>query len=260
MDITDLLNECVKSNTPISFSKFGDGEFFCMFCTTDHCNCDNDKYTKKLSNSLRDSLVYMIENNENSYFGLWENPVMQNTFENFYRVYTKKNIKWAIYNTIIFNKVNDEKKALLYKTIKYSKLKKIIVCNNLLIKSKELLNIDEFVFVPLNNWFDTSFDDILQKVKLLIGEDGNHIVITCCGMSAKVLICELYKEYPKGIYLDFGSALDYICTKYKTRAHNTLYDYDYICSLLKECLPENFQDEKYNDLHIKAREKLTGGF
>jgi len=254
MDITDLVTECVKSNTPISFSKFGDGEFMCMFCTTDHSNCDNDKFTKKLSNSLRDSLVYMIENHENSYVGLWHNPDIQTVLTNFSRVYTKKNIKWANYFTIILNKVNDEKKVLLYKTIKYSKLKKIIVCNNLLIKSKELLNIDEFVFVPLNNWFDTSFDDILQKVKTLIGEDGNHIVITCCGMSAKVLICELYKEYPKGIYLDFGSALDHFCTKRKTRIN--ICDYDYIYNLLKECLPENFEEEKYNDVYDNAKQKL----
>ena len=42
-----------------------------------------------------------------------------------------------------------------------------------------------------------------EQIKSLIGpNDNNHIVMTSCGMSAKVLICELYKIYPNGIYLE----------------------------------------------------------
>jgi len=67
--------------------------------------------------------------------------------------------------------------------------------------------------VPFNNWFDKYYETVIEHTAKLIGEDGNHIIITCCGMGAKVIICELKKRFPRGIYLDFGSALDLICTK-----------------------------------------------
>ena len=142
----------------------------------------------------------------------------------------------------------------MYKTIKQSKLKKIIVCNELLIKSKLLLDIDEVVLIPFNNWFDTQFDTVLQEIKEKIQTDGNHIVMTCCGMSAKVLICELTKSFPLGIYLDFGSALDIICTKRDSRGYNC--DYEYFSNLLKECLPDNFEDDKYKSIYDSAKINL----
>jgi hypothetical protein len=110
------------------------------------------------------------------------------------------------------------------------------------------------VFVPFNNWFDTQFDTILNQVKEKIGIDGNHIVITCCGMSSKILICELTKAFPKGIYLDFGSALDIICTKRDSRGWN--YGYEYFTNLLQDCLPENWEDDKYNQLYEISKDKL----
>ena len=49
--------------------------------------------------------------------------------------------------------------------------------------------------------------------------------MTSCGQSAKVLIAELHKTYPNGIYLDVGSGLDCICTKraksYKSKRNQT---------------------------------------
>jgi len=132
------------------------------------------------------------------------------------------------------------------------------VCNELLIKSKLLLNADEIILVPFNNWFDTEFENILDKICKLINTDDNHMVITCCGMSAKVLICELYKRFPNGIYLDFGHALDFICTKKDSRGieSNWGYNYEYIYEFLKELLPEEWDDDKYNYIYEEAKQKL----
>ena len=252
MEITEYLSECVKNNTPVAFVKYGDGEFNCMFHSRIHIrNCDGDSFTSNLSNGLIQSFKYFVENTDNSYIGLWHadlsnKPVLENV--------VNKDVKWANYHTIIFDTKNDDKKAILYKTIKGSKLKKIIICNKFLIKSKILLNIDDAVYVSLNNWFDNMFNDILEYLKNLIGVDGNHIVITCTGMGSKVLICELTKLFPKGIYLDFGSALDLICTKRDSRGN--IYDYNYVTNLLKDCLPENWEDNKYNNLYIEASHKL----
>lgn len=250
MNITTHLTDCVRNNIPVSFSKYGDGEFICMMHRNGQ-NCDRDTYTEKLSTALNNSFVHLIENmQDNAYIGLWHNLDNKQILER----KTSKKVKWAAYHTIIFDKKDDETKAILYKTIKHSKMKKIIICNPLLIKSKVLLDIDEVICVPFNNWFDTGFDIILQQVKEKIGTDGNHIVITCCGMSAKVLICELIKKFPNGIYLDFGSALDIICTKRDSRGSK--FGYAYYTHLLKECLPDNWEDDKYNSIYNQANHKL----
>ena len=249
MDITEYIIDCINNNIPISFSKYGDGEYNCI-CNINGMNCDGDKYTNKLSQYLISSFKYMVENANNSYIGLWDND---NVKKNLDMLVTKK-VNWCKYHTIILDKNNDNTKARLFKTIKDCKKKKIIVCNNYLIKSKILLNIDEIVLVSLNNWFDNNFENILKQITDLINEDGNHIVITCCGMGAKVLICELVKKFPNGIYLDFGSALDIICTKHDTRGWN--YGYSYYENLLKECLPNNWDDNKFNILYDYAKKNL----
>ena len=73
-------------------------------------------------------------------------------------------------------------------------------------------------------------------------------------MSAKVLICELYKIFPKGIYLDFGSAIDLICCKKDSRGVE--YDYNYIHEFLNELLPEEWDNEKYNFIYEKAKKNI----
>jgi len=248
MEITKYLIECIENNIPFSFSKYGDGEYACIFGEIGH-NCDNDQYTLKLSQKLCDSLIYMVNNGKN-YIGQWN-------FTNCKRLQSlipNKPINFVDYHSLIFLGEKDEEKAKLYKTIKYSPLKKIIVCNPLLIKSKSLLNIDDIVLIPFNNWFDNFFDVVLNNIINIIKTDGNHIVMTCCGMSAKVLICELYKKFPKGIYLDFGSALDKICTKRESRGWP--YTYDYLTLLLKECIPTDWEDIRYNELYLEAQSKL----
>ena len=281
LNITKYLSECVNNNIPVSFSKYGDGEFFCAFGAFDYNNnkkenCDNDSYTLKLSESLKHSFKYMVETANNAYIGLWHNYEYKSKWDSL----ITKPVKWADYYTIIFHKHivtdivnnnddnnnndndnndnnnddNNNDKVLLYKSIKKSKLKKIIICNQLLEKSKILLDIDYIVNVPINNWFDTNFESILENVKQIIKDDGNHIVITCCGMSAKVLICELTKTFPKGIYLDFGSALDLICTKKDSRGYT--YSYDYTKNLLKDIIPEDWDNNKYNSIYNNANKKL----
>lgn len=249
MNISNILTEHVLNNKPISFSKYGDGEYYCAF-TRNGGNCDNDTYTNKLGDSLINSFKYM-SNAENSYVGLWHDLTKKENWEKL--VNTKVN--WAHYHSIIMDRhPNDHEKLKLYRAIKNSNRKKIIICNPLLVKSKLLFNADDIVFVPFNNWFDTQFNTLLDIVCNLINTDGNHIVITCCGMSAKVLICELHKLFPNGIYLDFGSALDLICTKRDSRGRE--YDYQYIRYFLSELLPSDWDDSKYDYIYQEARYKM----
>jgi hypothetical protein len=249
MNISSILTEHIINNIPISFSKYGDGEYYCAF-ERNGKNCDNDTYTHKLGQGLICSFKYMVENADNSYIGMWHDEKNKYTWEKI----VQKKVNWVDYHSIIIDKQYANDKLTLYKSIKNSNRKKIIVCNELLIKSKLLFNADEIVLVPFNNWFDTTFDDILTIVSNLIRNDNEHMVITCCGMSAKVLICELYKRFPRGIYLDFGSAIDLICTKRDSRGRE--YNYEYISNFLNELLPEEWNNYEYNYIYEKANKKL----
>ena len=94
------------------------------------------------------------------------------------------------------------------------------------------------MFIPYNNWFDNQFDDILNKVSELIKNEEKFIIMTACGMSAKVLITELYKLYKNGIYLDIGNGLDYLCWK-DTRGWSKLYNYTYLKEMFKDLIGNN---------------------
>lgn len=249
MEITKYLTECVLNHTPISFSKYGDGEFNCIFHPHGE-NCDKDSFTPKLSSKLKETFKYMVDESENAYIGLWHNNENKHYFENL----VSKEIKWVKYHSIIFDKTNDNDKVELYKTIKNSKAKKIIICNELLIKSKLLFDADEIIFVNFNNWFETMFEKIVQQIKNNIQENENHIIITCCGMGAKVLIGEFTKYFNNGIYLDFGSALDFLCTKKDSRGFP--FNYDYLTNLLEDILPDEWNHNKYNYIYDEAKNKL----
>jgi hypothetical protein len=287
MNIVDTLTQRIQKSEPVVFAKFGDGEYFCAIFNEnerihgDH-NCDNDNYTYKKKQGLIDSFKYLVEHIENCYIGKWHFTEEQLQFwksvspdPNLVRstkeqndfwgslVSNPNNIKWAQYNTLIIDE-NDlhtdefQKKVQLYRAIKESKLKKIVVCNELLIKTQRLLNADHMVIVSMNNWFDTQLENVIQQIKDLIGTDEKFILTTSAGMGAKVLIGELCKTHPMGIYLDIGSALDLLCTKKDSRGfrQNPGYHYDRFYKEFSDLLPEDWNDEKYNPIYEQAQYKL----
>ena len=73
-------------------------------------------------------------------------------------------------------------------------------------------------------------------------------------MSAKVLICELIKRFPNNIYLDFGSALDKICTKRTSRGWEP--SYEQFMEDLKEIIPEKWNNSEYEPIYKEAQFKL----
>ncbi len=265
MDRTDYIVECVRNNTPFIFCKFGDGEYFCMCKFSEKVdldrNCDNDNFTRKLSNGLVESFKY-ITTKQNVLVGKWIGDNYDKTSK-YYDNLVNHEVLWTDYDTLIFDYHEIEtdnpeqflKKIRIYKEIQNSKTKKIYICNNLLIKSEFLLGVDNFVFVPLNSWFDNQFIKILNEVNQLIPENEKCIIMTSCGMSAKVLITELYKLHPNCIYIDIGSGLDLICTKRNSRGFAS---YKNIHLKFKEFygLPQEWYDPKYNYLYKEANLKF----
>lgn len=245
VDISEIIIDSINNKKPIAFLKFGDGEHNCIFAPYG-ANCDNDRYTEKLSNALRNAFINITnKNNPNYFIGRWNNKDVINNFKQL----SSNEINYADYHTFIMlggdNHMEgflDKKKFKIYKAIKESKIKKIMVCNNLMYKSEKLLDIDHMFYIPQNNWFDNLFEYLLDEISNVIKDNEPFILLTSCGMSAKVLIYELINKYDNGLYFDIGSALDFLCRKYITRGYENLYSYEYLTDLFKEIIPENWDN------------------
>ena len=181
MEITSYLSECIKTHKPVTFLKYGDGEYFAALGNKG-CNCDQDNYTDFLKNGLMQSFTYMVDHGPNTFIGIMS---WNGNHHDFLTKLVIKPIQIAKYHTIIMDNDHINDKIELLKTIKESPLKKIYICNPLMVRAKILLNIDHMVHVPFNNWIDTQFDDILNQVKSIIDPEEQYIILTSAGMGAK---------------------------------------------------------------------------
>jgi hypothetical protein len=260
-NIVEKLTTCIENKTPVCYSKYGDGEYICANYDTmpdaGNVNCDNDQYTVKKQKGIIESFKYVVNNLDNSYIGAWETENVTNYWKTL--VEDESKIKWANYHTFIigdedFGTDQIEKKVALYKAIQDSDLKKVMICNPFLVKAKELFKVDSMVHVPLNNWFDEHYDAVIKRIQFELKDVEQPIILTACGMGAKILIADLAKIYPTGIFLDIGSATDYICTTCDTRGRK--YNYEDLCRIFKDILPENWNDSTYHHLHETAKSYL----
>jgi hypothetical protein len=248
--MTEYINNLIKDDIPFIYVKFGDGEYNASIGVNGH-NCDNDLYTYKLQKGLKESINYYSLVN-NAFCGKWYNIKISNYFDSI----VSGKINWLDYECFIINNliVENKSKLELYKSIKNSKRKKLIISNELLIKSINLLNIDKHIVVPYRNWFDNMFDDIYEQIIKYYNDDLNVFIITCAGMGSKVLIMELHKKFPNGIFIDIGSGLDYLCTKKSSRGNK--YDYESLENYFKEILSNDWYDSKYNYIYEKAKTNI----
>jgi len=251
MEITTYLSQCIQNKTPVAFLKYGDGEYGAALGHKGH-NCDRDVYNDVLKNGLIDSIRFMVDNGPNTYIGIWHDG---NHIE-FWNKHVNKPIRVAKYHTVIMDGDRNTEKAELLKTIKESPLKKIYICNPLMVRAKILLNIDHMIHVPFNNWVDTEFNTILEQVNAVMNESVNEpcIVLTSAGMGAKLLIGELTKLYPQNIYIDIGSGLDKICTKKTSRGWEPSYD-DFM-RILADIIPSNWESSEYQQIFNEAVYKV----
>ena len=238
-DICKKVTECVLTQTPIIFGKYGDGEYICVFVESHNGqNCDGDAYTGKKREGLIAAIRFM-NSIDYAYIGRWMEEHIMSAWQSL----CTNPIQWAFYESLFMlgdSPERDAKVLDLYLAIKNSPLKKIMVCNPTMKRSKALLNMDYMVYVPQRNWYDDHFEDVVSKVLACMEDAGMCIVITCCGMSAKVLQMRIAQLHPKGIYLDIGSGLDVICTKVQTRSYGRGYEHEH--SIWKDELPTNWEE------------------
>lgn len=257
--VADYLTHCVKGKYPVCFLKFGDGEYQCVRGFRGR-NCDGDPYNSQLAGGIVESFRYLTQFSS-VVIGAWHTKEVLNFWQS---LVPSRPINWVNYHTIIVDKTDIEdkttgelnKKMQLFEAIRDSPMRKIIVCNELLQKAEILFNADKTIFIPLRDWFQTQRNHVIQKIADQCRMSDKSIIIFAAGMSSKVLIYELYKQFPQNIYLDFGSALDLLCTKHDSRGRG--YSYETLYENIKSVLPEEklWNAPEYNQIYKNAREHL----
>ena len=247
--MTEFITDLIQKDSPFVFVKFGDGEYLAARGSYGS-NCDQDVYT----NQKRDGLIEAIKYYsllENVYCGKWHTGDVGNYFDSI----VPGKINWIDYHMCIMDdkSLENSNKLELFKAIKNSKRKKLLLGNELLEKAKYLLNSNHLV-MPYRNWVENNFNEILNAILSFFENDPNPMILTCAGMGSKMLIMELHKRFPNGIFIDIGSGLDYLCTKKSSRGHT--FSYETLESYFQEILPPNWTDPCFEPIYEKAKTNI----
>jgi hypothetical protein len=198
----------LKTKTPFSFVKFGDGEFYCMDKSSGG-NCDDHPYTPELGDLLIDAYKFLCSHS-NVYVGQWhdnENLVIQH--ESQFNVHPEKRTE---YMTLLLYPQNVDI-VEFYEVIRNDTRRKVFVGPTRLQEAAIMLRA-EFVDFPLINGF-TKFHEIKQYLIDTLTSDT--IYMFCTGMNTEPFIAALLKVDQSLTCFDFGSAMDPIFVDIPTR-------------------------------------------
>ncbi len=242
----------IKEHKQIIFVKYGDGEVECMKVSDNiqenyGANCDNDVYFPELSLELKEAFLYFVNHNYKNqvYIGKWHYKPEIDYLSSY--SYINKNSNKVI-PFIDYHLIMNDKKGLsnhsMYQFVKTIKedndIIKIVISNidNLLLK--DLFSSQFFVETPKSSLY-LKIDEITNQMIEIINNNQNDnkrvILLTSCGLSAKVLIYRLYKKYGKLISaFDLGSSFDLLCKKRVTRTYQNEYSYETIYHYYQDLL------------------------
>ena len=212
--ILDKLNE----GQNIIFTKYGDGEYYCMAGTNGQ-NCDGDTYHPWLGSALKHALI-SLSKKPNTYIGKWW---ISEAYE-FCNALAKQNsvtIPWAWYHLFI----NDDEALefdYMHKFAQFvikTKRKKILLCNSMNSRLKDFFKIDTYIEIPAYNW---SFE--YNKWKNIIEKhvEKDCILLISGGLCSKVLIDDITNTHDV-TFIDLGSSFDLLARKRNTRGWTHTY-------------------------------------
>lgn len=192
MDYLSILKKIEQND--LKFSRWGDGEWNCMFpLFSKKTNTDGHQYFKSLGNELREVLARQKENQTYT-LGLQNHAVFY-----FVDKISKYQIKWI--NADVFHN------ASIARKFNTDFVKDCVMVGN---KSLEKLKPYELIEVPLKDAY-LVMDEVKDKIKT------DRPVILCCGMMANLLVDYL----PQSCVVDMGSVFDpYVGRKTRTYHHS----------------------------------------
>lgn len=223
---TNFFTACINANKPVSFVKWGDGEFACVAGHQGE-NCDGDKYFPELGEAMRKAFLKTAWH-PNVYYGRWHltpnDAHVAASFNAFWAMNTGRyssEIPWVNYHCLLRDAERGRKPDMLnlMKAIQANQRKKIYVCNKR--NSKLCRVIDaEHIEVPEKCWF-LHYDTVMNEIKSKITPDS--IILFSAGLCTKVAISELLETNPGITCLDFGSSFDCLTRGITSRSYQSSF-------------------------------------
>lgn len=191
--------EKIKNNENFSFTRWGDGEWYCTIGMSGK-NCDNHQYFPKLSEGLNVAL----KNNKNYYKAIWNlnhGQIKRNL--NVILPYIESNninIEWV--NAGIWEEaaINGNLNTL----VDALENRNFIIVSNDKLRGLDI-NYTDFISVPSYNCF-LNKDGIKRDMILMTEKYDNPVFGLSASMATNVIVDELYDIIgDKATMIDFGS-------------------------------------------------------
>lgn len=212
----NIIIDHIINNKSIVYAKYGDGEYYAA-TNQSGMNCDRTPYTPELGAGIISSFKYLTQI-PSVYIGKREELSVVAYFESL----VSTPIQWMDYHIFMFTSLTSFlEREPIYRTIKNAPQQKIYICNKTMVdRSKLFLKIDTHIIVDKTNWFTKEYATILTNTSAAVKNRDSVMFLLSAGMGAKVLIADLYRQFPNAIILDIGSMLDYICSLRASRDYH----------------------------------------
>ena len=201
----------IKKQEGFSFSRWGDGEWNCVF-KKQGCNCDGHRYYESLAERLRDVLY-----REPKYYMGIQPLAMKLDGDNINRFLERNNINVSWCNSDIIHDASIAHKLyMLYEAVEnksYVKVSSFDGPFSILIPKRNCWLAYEYIKSAVIEWIFWHIED-------------NPIIMLSCGMMAEVLIDDLWEMFGTDItVLDMGSVFDPYCGLSTRKYHKQIIEH-----------------------------------
>ena len=221
-DELSFIISLILCKIPFSFIRFSDGEDFIMTGTSYSTNRDNwawNNTNKKFQDSLIESAS--ICTTPYNFIGIpcknWYNH--SKSILSFSKC---TNSKYMSYTSLFYNKNYKFFQNWITKFIKSSNRWKIILVANSLIKEDISW---AYKFFPIPEHVIEKWDELSASLLPKLADEVKQkdiIFFVSAGPAANLIISYLVKINNKNIYIDFGSAIEFITKGFSTRSYSKI--------------------------------------
>ena len=204
-----LLTELIKSETPFSFWRFGDGAIECMYYWQG-VTCDGERYSREMGEKIRAAIKSLHQMRDYCpeasaiYFGDWATATNGSApnHVNIWRTVIAAPPEYLLhFEALLLNRQSHALHAF-YRAVKQDRRRKLIVGAEFNRPAGELLNAD-YLAVPLHDLYEC-----LPVIAKRIQERSYDVLLFGCGLAGVLPIVAEWQAHPERTYIHLGSALD----------------------------------------------------
>jgi len=200
-----LLAELIKSETPFSYWRFGDGAIECMY-QQQGVTCDGERYREEMGLQLSAAMrsLSLHDALERVYWGDWSTAVNGSlpNYVSVWRALVAPDPEQLLhFEALLLNRQSHALHAF-YRAVKQDRRRKLIVGAEFNRPAGELLNAD-YLAVPLHDLYEC-----LPVVAKRIQERHYDVLLFGCGLAGVLPIVAEWQAHPERTFIHLGSALD----------------------------------------------------